>query len=292
MQLVNLQGLNCYHNCIISIANHFQVDYAASFANLWSEYDFRFDPHRQVYLTRRMITDLEYLGAKLEKLPCDSETETRGSYKQICENEFFIVGMDAFYIPWNQFYQTFHGPHYFFALSKKAETLCCFDPTYYKQEQQILCDDILRHAFDISCVHRVEKSMLNENHTVNYLADAGRILDTLPTQCRQFLVQLENSREQGQEYTQKLAKHVDTMLSNRHLFRYYLQQCQVPSERIRLYMESDFLMRWYAVKNGLYKASLGISKPELFDEIRKQFQSLVEEELKMAEQMAMKPVPV
>lgn len=53
MRLTYFQGLNCYYECIICIAGYYGLEPAAAFDCLWSETDFKYDPCRKVYLTKR-----------------------------------------------------------------------------------------------------------------------------------------------------------------------------------------------------------------------------------------------
>ena len=53
MKLINFQGLNCYYNCILSIANYLGADYVQALASLWSETDFKYDAIRDQKTDKR-----------------------------------------------------------------------------------------------------------------------------------------------------------------------------------------------------------------------------------------------
>lgn len=281
MKLIHHQGFNCYHDCIISIVDHLGVDYPLSFARLWSEVDFRYDTFQKVFVTKRMITDLDQLGARVEILPCTTTAQTAARFTSFDKNEFIIVGMDAFYIPWNQFYQTFHGAHYFIVQNTKTDILSCFDPTYQKANQKISFEELIQHVDDIDRIHSTKKQAIQ----AEYVDEVKAVLQTLPTIRSELLKQMDSCKNADQESVLLLAKYIDTMISNRYLFRYYLQQQLPLAERNNSFLKSDFLIRWFIVKNGLYKASISKNKELLIDEVKSYFEALIEEEMTIAETM-------
>lgn len=112
MNLIHFHGLNCYHDCMITLAGNFGLNYEYAFSHLWSESDFRYDPICSVFLTRKLPEMLEKMGMKL-KQPCVSQKEKDSEWSNTINGKFVIIGMDAFLIPWNPLYQIQHGPHYF-----------------------------------------------------------------------------------------------------------------------------------------------------------------------------------
>lgn len=282
MKIINFQGLNCYHNCVVSIAASFGVDYPESFATLWSETDFRYDPIRETYMSKNIVTNLETLGAELVPVSCSSPEETASALADLDEGECIVVGMDAYHIPWNQFCDLFHGPHYFIARNVGEEKLLCYDPTYYKKGERLTREDFIRLAFDAARVYRVGKGALG----LDYRTEAQAVLRSHPPACETLLERIDVCRYGAQEETLLLAKYVDAMINNRYLFRHYLEKRSQPDERKRCYLNSDFLMRWFSVKNGLYKATLGRDNGVLVREISSCFKQLMDEELAMAGKMA------
>lgn len=282
MNIINFQGLNCYHNCLVTVAASFGVDYPESFATLWSETDFRYDPIRETYLSKNIVTNLETLGAKLVQVSCSSPEESASALADLGEGECIVVGMDAYHIPWNQFCSLFHGPHYFIARNVGEEELICYDPTYYKKGERLTRDDFIRLAFDAARVYCVKKGELG----IDYRNEAQSVLCSHPPTCETLLERIDKCRHGAPEETLLLAKYVDAMINNRYLFRHYLEKRSQPDERKRCYLSSDFLMRWFSVKNGLFKASLGRDNEMLVREIGGSFKELMEEELAMAGIMA------
>ena len=96
MELFDFQGLNCYSNCIVSAAHRLKVNWANAFVSMWSETDFRYDPVRKTYLSRRMIDDLARSGAQMRIYLCASPQDAEEAFSHVEEGEVFLVGMDAF----------------------------------------------------------------------------------------------------------------------------------------------------------------------------------------------------
>lgn len=290
MKLINLQGLNCYHNSIISIVRQLGVDFPLAFADLWSESDFRYDSIREMYLSKRLVSNLERLGAKLEIQYFSAAQAVREALSQLTPEEYFVVGMDAYDIPWNPHYQTTYGAHYFIARCPArytsgcitpSDAFHCFDPTYNKNAEEISGEALAHHAFEINRVRAVEPSV----STADPIRDAQAVIRTHPEQCKKIMAEINACKHKEQQEIVLLARYIDTMISNRYLLRCYLEQTQPPQVRQCMYLRSDFLIRWFAVKNGLYKASVCRGDEALLEEIRSSFQVLMEEELVMAGEM-------
>ena len=281
MNLIHFHGLNCYHDCIITIADYFGLHYADSFATLWSETDFRYDSYHKVYTTRRMMTNLDALGVKIESLACPSQNDTARIISLFLEGEFMIVGMDAFYIPWNQFYRTFHGPHYFIAQKTKTEIFLCFDPTYNKENKQITCEEIIAHNFDICRTSIGTKKPLQ----TDAIEEAREIMRTHSDTCSTLLAQIYNCVNEEQKNILMLAKYVDAMICNRYLYRFFLENQPIPYMENNLLLNDGFFLEWKAIKNGLYKAAIIKNNEGIINEIGGCFNQLMSEEISMAEKM-------
>lgn len=280
MRLINFQGLNCYHNSIISIVGHLGVDFSCAFADLWSESDFRYDPIRDMFFSKRLIRNLEHLGVKLEIQLFSYPQEVKAAMSLLAIDEYFVVGMDGFYIPWNPHYQKTYGAHYFIAQYTGTETLCCFDPTYHKKEQELPYAIMFNHAFECNRIHMVPPGQPD----AGYVREAQAVLRTHPKMCKKIMADISECLQKEQKEIVLLARIIDAMISNRYLFRCYLEQNQPPAKNL-LYLRSDFLFRWFAVKNGLYKASICRGDEALLEEISNSFCSLIDEELEMASEM-------
>jgi len=281
MNLIHFQGLNCYHDCVISVANHFGVDYSLAFTTLWSETDFSYDSYHKVYLTKRLLTNLEELGVKIEELDCLSQKDTDRIIPQFYEGEFMIIGMDAFYIPWDPFYQKFHGPHYFIAQNVKLGMLLCFDPTYDKKNEQLPRREIIEHAYAICRINRVEKKALR----IEAIHEAREIVNTHPDTQSVLLSHIYGCIGGERENTVLLAKYIDAMINNRFLYRFFLESQQLPDNENHLFLNSDFFLEWKAVKNGLYKASISRSHESIINNVCDHFIHLMDQEIDVAEKI-------
>lgn len=249
---------------------------------LWSETDFTYDPICHIYLTQRMFTALEALGARLENLNCSPKEKTNESLALFQPGEWIIVGMDAFYIPQNQYYQTLHSFHYFLVHNAHADLLYYFDPTYNQKQVKILREDIIVYAFDICRICKVAAKPLH----IGPVEEAREVMRAHPKTKEKLLEQISGCTCGKQKNAGLLAAYVDALISNRYLYRHYLESLPpAPNWRQHCFTD-DFLPRWTAVKNGLYKASLIKNNESLIDELCKQFNDLFDAEIDMAEKTA------
>lgn len=252
MDMIEFHGLNCYHGCIVNGAKFLGTDYLPSFSNLWSETDFSYDPIFNMYLTKRMISNLHSLGIVITKLPCSNPEENENSFKNIDYGSWFIAGMDAFYMPWNQYYQTLNGYHYFLAEKKQNDMLCCFDPMYDQRDIFVKSDEIMPYVFDIITI---QKGLSNQINT-SVKQEAKNILSTIDNIGYRLTSQIENCVANGRKNAVDVAIYADAMLTNRHLYFHYLENNLEYNKSLDLFFTQDYIKKWLSIKNGLLKASL------------------------------------
>ena len=292
MKLINFQGLNCYHNCIVSIAASQGLDYTEAFSRLWSETDFRYDNGRNVYLTKRMIAGFRMLGTELLMLNSGTLDERVRSLRQPEPGEPFIVGMDAFYIPWCQLYGIHHGPHYFIAKKTGDDDLTCWDPTYHREEEKIPTKEIPPYAFDISRLIPVSDRGCQQipSHSgfrdfkspQDIRTEAEAILREHPAFRRRLTSWLETYPFPPGEEGLKPAKYIDALTDNRYLYRYYLARQLLPYSTGQFLFTREHFSRWTAVKNGLYKAALIADRKAVLAEILPTLNDLLTVEMNLA----------
>ena len=129
MELIQFPALNCYHACIVTLAQHFGLPCTRAFSRLWAESSLRYDPICGVFLTRRLPRALESMGMALGT-PCVTPEARAAAWQSMPPDTFALAGMDAFRIPWTPLFGLQHGPHYFIVRKTGAEQALCFDPTY------------------------------------------------------------------------------------------------------------------------------------------------------------------
>lgn len=285
MELLDFRGLNCYSNCIVTVAQQLGVNWTAAFSSLWSETDFKFDPFRKVYLSKRMPGRLARLGAELSMLPCDSPEEAEASLSELERGELFLVGMDAFFLHWVPVFGALHGPHYFIAKDTSGERFSCFDPTYGTQTESISRAEILSHAFDISRI-RPQKKIFKCPVVLCIRREAEAVLRTHSLLLEELTERIAAARDEGSEASVLLAKYVDALLSNHYLYRYFLTQCSDGRKAAELFLTEAQFAEWTAVKNGLYKAAVSVSKHSLLEEVQRMISDLTLFELSSAQKIA------
>ncbi|NLT58744.1 MAG: hypothetical protein GXX99_07265 [Clostridiales bacterium] len=281
MNLVYFRGLNCYHACIVNVAALLGVRYRDAFATLWSETDFSYDPMHDLYLTKRMMANLEALGAKLEPLNCASKQVAEEGLCRLCPGAWIIVGMDAFHIAWNPFYQSLHSFHYFIVQKEAGERSPCFDPMYSQKEMWITPEEMSAHAFALLQLRKVPQTPLS----IGAAQEAQEVVRTHPETQANLLENIRGCVRGEQKKVGLLARYVDAMINNRYLYRNYLQNSPSGLAAHPEFFNDDFFAQWTSVKNGLYKASLVSDNEHIIDEVCKKFSSLIDMEISMAEKM-------
>ena len=232
-----------------------------------------------------MLINLDAQGAKLTMLDCDSPQQAEDSLSRFDGGEFIIVGMDAFFIPWTPLYGLLHGPHYFMAQNAAAETLNCFDPTYHRSAEQIARRDIIDHAFDITRMERVSENPAHTQASLSVAREAREILHGHPDLRRKLLADIAGCSQGNENHAEMLARYVDTMISNRYLYRYYLQNRTSGLDADYLFPDRDFFAGWAAVKNGLYRVSVSSGNRTVLADVRTQLGALLDWETALAERI-------
>ena len=98
MELIQFPALNCYHACIVTLAQHFGLPCTRAFSRLWAESSLRYDPICGVFLTRRLPRALESMGMALGT-PCVTPEARAAAWQSMPPDAFALAGMDAFRIP-------------------------------------------------------------------------------------------------------------------------------------------------------------------------------------------------
>lgn len=285
MKLIHFPGLNCYHDCVITLAEAFGLDYLPSFSGLWAEDGLRYDPICKVFLTRRMPTALEAMGLKLEPPNVTGEERER-AWAQLPVGGFALAGMDGCLTPWNPLYQLHHGPHYFIVQKTRADPQTCFDPTYGLNGQLLDSRELVGNAYALIPARKVEPSFLpGEHDTDPILAQAREVITRHPAALHGFLEQADSWFHGTGEAVLLPAKYADALLTNRVLYRRYLEERHPGSEAAALFQEKGFYEAWQAVKHGFYKAALKKWDPAAFDDVCGRLTALFHQETAWARQL-------
>ena len=282
MKLIHFQGLNCYHDCLITIANASGLDYTAAFSRLWAEGHLRYDPICSVFLSRRIQETLETMGMRLGT-PLTSVENRLTGWADTPAGNYVIIGMDACFIPWSPLYKLLHGPHYFIVQKGDTELHDCFDPTYGIRGQTMSAQELIPKAYAVISIKIDRSSSLSLNDTHNTLpAQAKEVLMAHPETLRHLLEQA-HIWMQGSEKKRLLpAKYVDCLLTGRYLYKRFLNgQCSAAT-KAPLFFSHQYYGKWLAVKNGLYKAALSNQTSAAFGESCRLLTCLFEMEVELA----------
>ena len=285
MKLIHFQGLNCYHDCMITLANTFGLNYTAAFSGLWAEGRLRYDPICDVFLSMRLEEALEDCGMKLDA-PWITKKERETGWADTPAGDYIIIGMDAFLIPWNPLCELLHGPHYFIVQKGISETHDCFDPTYGLDGQKLTTRDLILNTYALITIKMINK-------TNSFIADkqdpllnqSQEVLKTHPETLRYLLKQAKVWMQESEKSVLLPAKYVDALLTGRYLYRFFLKERNMTASSAPLFFSRKYYEQWLTVKNGFYKAALSRQSSAAFNESCRLLTCLFEKEIDMARQI-------
>ena len=285
MKLVHFRGLNCYHDCMITLAHHIGLPYLQSFAHLWSEDDLRYDPICRVFLTRRMPQTLASMGMSLQE-PSVTQDARASDWFAMAVGDFALVGMDAYQVPWTPLYQLQHGPHYFIVQKGSTDPQICFDPTYELQGQTILTSALWEDAYALISVRIQVKPTTFAKEGGSVLHEAIEVMQCHLKTSDSFLMRAKEWICGDDETALYPAKYIDAWLSGRYLYRHFVKETFGTLEQTPLFQSQQYFAEWQAVKGGVYKAALRRQDTAVFDEACQRFAALMRWEREAALQIA------
>lgn len=289
MKLIHFQGLNCYHDSLITLANAFGLDYTAAFSGLWSESHLRYDPICGVFLSQRLEETLETMGMRFDA-PRTEVKDREMVWADIPAGDYVVIGMDGCLIPWCPLYQLLHGPHYFIVQKGTSAQQDCFDPTYGISGQKLAAQELVSNAYAVITVQMDQAARpITAPHTVSahnpLLVQSQEVLKTHPETLLHFF---ERARiwMKGSEKTALLAaQYIDGLLTGRYLYRHFLEKQDHAEENAPLFFSRHYYDQWLTVKNGFYKAALIRKNSAAFEESCHLLTCLFEQETELARQV-------
>jgi hypothetical protein len=264
VNLVNFYGLNCYYDAVMSAADTLGVDYTAAFHNLWAETRFRYDPFRKRFVSRFMMDSLDTLGCHLEKLECKGPPDVERHFSYMDEGDLLVVGMDAYYVPWNPYFGIFFGPHYFVVEYSRGGIMRAYDPTYGFADETIPRGLLVERSCHVNIMRPRERGTL----AIDTTAAIAEAAAAIPGSLARLMEWLDRVEAGGQKGAGQAARYVECMVSNRKLFRLYLERREPGVLAALPVLDDGLFKRWAAIKNGLNKAAVVRRNPRLMGEIR------------------------
>lgn len=278
MSKVIFSESNCYYSCLINAAAFLGIEYKEAFSNLWSEINFTYNQKHNIYTTKQMIKNFETLGAKLEFLNCSSPNDSELSITSMEVNNWIIIGMDAFYIPWTPYYHTLHSLHYFLMQKISEKSFFFLDPTYDKENIKINLEDIFINAFEICYLKKIQKNPLNSD----LLDEAKTIICTHSRTIDEIISKINNCKDKNRENASLLVKYIDALISNRHLYKYYIENSSFSLPNSKQIFDNKLIFEWQSIKNGLHKASLIKENTTVLEDVKKQLKIIINKEIDIA----------
>ncbi|WP_122643574.1 hypothetical protein [Luxibacter massiliensis] len=284
MKLTHIPGVNCYLDCVITLADTFGIDYAEAFSCLWPESELCYEAICHTFLSRGLFRELDAMGMGVGK-PCVSRKDKEQGWAECAEGEFMIVGIDGFSIPWNPLFSALHGPHYLIVHKSASEPQVCCDPTYGIRGQKLTSVELIAASYAIIPVRQRENKIAYERGDRLLVSQAEEVMKAHPLAARRFLEKAKTWIQKGEENAFLPARYVEALTEGRRLYGFVLRKRKIPPNRAPLFWSESFFKQWRAVKNGFNKAALTKQKDGVFDETCCLFMSLYEQEIKMAEQI-------
>lgn len=282
MNLISAKGLNCYSSCIVSIADHFGIDFSLGFSTLWSENELTYDNRHRMYISDRFIQNMALLGITLRPLEVSSPPTAAKNIASVRKVEdVLLVGMDAFHLPWSNVYRLRRRLHYFYGIKADDAQCICFDPLYQAKYVSLPQSYIAEHAFDIRCVQKNNP----KPWVSNLRSEADAILRQHPALLLSLVKQARLIGHKTPEDGIMLAKYMEALRDNRYLFQVYLQKHFAHHGEASFFTQALFA-KWTAVKNGLYKMAFTSSHENLLPAVCQTLEEAIAEETKIANILA------
>jgi len=275
LRLINFDGLNCFSNSVVTIADSYGVDYLASFCDLWAETDFRYAPYSRRLVSQRMTDNLSVLGARFEQGALADDSENVKVLDFLKKGDCVVVGMDAFFTPWSPSYKTFSGSHYFIAMKAKGDELSCFDPTHGAFNARMTMAYIAEHATDLILIRSVAKGALPFDEREFWPS----LYQELPRIFKGIHERLNGCIGEKYSAYDELAKQIGAMVENRQLTARYLAARSVESNRELALFEPEYFDRWERVRLALYKAGRMRDNSSIVAEVHECLSGLSQDEI-------------
>lgn len=269
---------NCYHYALIKLAMMLEIDYALCFANLWSETEFDYDPENNVYNSKRLISNLEYAGIKIDILDSATKQERQNNLALLKPGDWMIFGIDCFYLPWHHYFGALHSTHYFPAQQTSQSEFCCFDPMYDKEYLALPHHIVIEHGFDNRRIIQTERHTLQPE----LLLEMSTIVYSHSNTKKQLIEQIQQYEKEDKKQYTKLARYIDALIGNRRMYQVFLQRFNFPMSSYSAYFDKALFSKWTAVKNGLYKAALLPDNKDLLCEICRLLTQVMDDEITIA----------
>ena len=174
-----------------------------------------------------------------------------------------------------------HGPHYFLAQKRAEGEFPCFDPTYSLQGVSISQKIVLERAFDITRLRKIPPAPDDSCPKECVRRECRAALKSHPNLLQAFGHRIEECAVRDGERAALAARYADALISNRYLFRYYLEKHRLIGA-LDLFSDKKFYAEWTAVKNGFYKVSVSAAKEALLFELGERVESLLGREMRAA----------
>lgn len=244
---IHIEACSCMLDVFVSILIAAEIDYEYLFSQLWNfNFDFElFESER--YGTEHRIGDFVHLNqlsdneilapAGVQIIPQDTAdvTQILLNIKSSCNKGIPVyVGLDAYYIPWNDCYHFVHSPHYFMIsdIFEEKETLECMDPFFLREKIVSLSFDEFKAGItQMSLFYIPNKKMNRSREQILFgleknLEEAKYISDRL----KKFAVAIERFFIKDVEYANTdtlwnapVIMNVTDIANSRVLFAMYLK---------------------------------------------------------------------
>lgn len=271
MEYINIKGFNCYNSSISNIAYNLGIDYYMAYGNLWSEIDFDYNEATGIYLSKRIIKNLEFLGMKIEIIDCENMDEKKEFLDSLEIGQWAIIEMDCYYLPWHNFYQKIWYSHHFPILKETNDTFSCIDPLYDMLGMKMSHDYIVEYA---SRFEKIEKIDINEDILI--IKEDEKSILKLKNKYKQIYDEILKEQYNQNRFID-LSRYFTCIINNRYLYRYYLNF----NKNYISDLDDIYFSKLEKLKNSFLRASNFLNKDQIIREIIK----IIEDTIEMDENM-------
>lgn len=279
MGLVHIEGVNCFYNSIINVAKILDIDYYSAFSTLWSEIDLNFNGENNYHTSKNLIINLEAMGLKLDKYNCLDKNLSDIFFNKLQLKSYYVLGADAYYLPWTPFFNKEHMPHFFFAYVCDKNNFNCGDSHFNVEMHKVSVKDISPYIFE--AYHLYKCKTVFQQFSNEPLQEARCIIKNNAVLKNTIYIKASEFNIISEIECDKLSKYIVGLIHNRILYSHYILQ-KYPKYKNQIdFLNSILIAKWHAVKYGFYKSNV-MNDYKFVEQSLKVLDDILDTEIQMA----------
>lgn len=295
----------CFEDCIVTIANYVKRDYQFMFSGSWNVCFKQLNSMDKIKVGSEHLKEANMRSKKLHGLALEEidlkQNEIVQSFElMLKKGKVILVKLDAFYIPWDMFYQKGHFTHYFIinGYDSKCKKFICTDPFYDMVDKEMQYDEVLialEKAYDYVLS---DATATKEGVIAEIVGCAENIMDRYVKEgTDNAIVKLENIFKQANKiikaeddnfWTLPIFDTVDCMIIERHKYLLSLEYAQnkmgIQVDQEAMEIAESIIANWSIIRGMLIKAfCFEEMQLRLFHQIGDLISDIISDEKKFAQ---------